>query len=339
MRNRRGSILIVILWSLFFLAMLAMAINAYIWPQLELSGRLLSKAKMHYLARAGVYRSIFEIESDKAGLYSSLHDSWSTNDEAFKDVPLGAGTFSVIKPALPGESKPRYGLTDEESKININKAAKDVLSYLFEKEAGLESDDALKVADSILDWVDKDDSLHVDGREDSYYQSLSKPYHCKNGDFQVLEELLLVYGVTRDAFDKIKDIITIYGDGKVNVNTADRRVLLALGIDEELVDEIIKFRSGSYSKKEDKENLDAKSESASQDSVFTDAAIAAVLGAAIHITGHQANQLDKIAPLLGVKSDNFRGTVKGMLQRKGTSEDITFVYDRADKVIKYWREE
>ena len=57
------------------------------------------------------------------------------------------------------------------------------------------------------------------------------------------------------------------------------------------------------------------------------------------ISGADAGELTRAASTLGVKSDNFRGVIKGSLGREGTAATITFVYDRADKLIKYWREE
>src|SRR5262249_10422864 len=52
------------------------------------------------------------------------------------------------------------------------------------------------IANSILDWLDPDDSPRTSGAENDYYQSLSQPYSCKNGPLDSLEELLLVKGVT-----------------------------------------------------------------------------------------------------------------------------------------------
>ena len=55
---------------------------------------------------------------------------------------------------------------------------------------------------------------------------------------EVLDELLLVKGVTRDIFDKVKDRVTVYGTGQVNINTAGMRVLQSLGMSEELAEKI-----------------------------------------------------------------------------------------------------
>lgn len=48
----------------------------------------------------------------------------------------------------------------------------------------------------------------------------------------------------KNIFEKLKNYITIYGSGKINVNTASGVVLLALGINQDLVDKIVSFRLG-----------------------------------------------------------------------------------------------
>ena len=45
-------------------------------------------------------------------------------------------------------------------------------------------------------------------------------------------------------YDKIKEFITIYSSGSVNINTASNEVLISLGIDERVVEKIVEFRVG-----------------------------------------------------------------------------------------------
>ena len=60
--------------------------------------------------------------------------------------------------------------------------------------------------------------------------------------FKVKEEILLVEGMDKEKFEQFKDLITVYGDGKVNINTASEGVLKALGLEEELVGIIVRYR-------------------------------------------------------------------------------------------------
>ena len=320
LNSENGSILIIVLWALFFLTMLAMAIGAYVRPQLDLSKRMLDNTKMRYLARAGVERAVFEVENDKTDDYDGLLDSWSANDEAFKNAELDGGTFSVMKSRRSSGEKEEYGLIDEERKININKVPYNVLKNLFEIAVQAGGEDADIMADCVLDWRDEDDSLHKDGAEEEYYSSLAKPYHCKNGDFESLEELLLVKGVTPEIFDKVKDIITIYGDGVVNMDTADMQVLQVAGLDKKTAEMIIRSRANTYADMASKTDALIKENG---------------------VSAQEALELQRVmgAGLLGGQSYNFRGYSSGRLPGSARSADIEFVYDRNDKIIKYWREE
>ncbi|MDO8536217.1 MAG: helix-hairpin-helix domain-containing protein [Candidatus Omnitrophota bacterium] len=109
-----------------------------------------------------------------------------------------------------GRGKFKYTLEDEEGKINVNKASIDVISRLpeFSKET------AKNVFDSKL-----------------------KP-------FRAIEELMLVEGVDEALFNKCKGLITVYGKGSVNVNTAPADAFRALGLDEDVINAIMNFRAG-----------------------------------------------------------------------------------------------
>ena len=56
------------------------------------------------------------------------------------------------------------------------------------------------VIDSILDWRDSNRDHRLNGAEEDYYRGLDPPYSCKDGPFDVVEELLLVRGVTPELF-------------------------------------------------------------------------------------------------------------------------------------------
>jgi general secretion pathway protein K len=67
--------------------------------------------------------------------------------------------------------------------------------------------------DSILDWRDEDSLHRANGAEDDYYRSLPEPYEAKDDDFESVEELLLVKGVTPEMFHGgLKDIVTVMTD-------------------------------------------------------------------------------------------------------------------------------
>jgi general secretion pathway protein K len=99
----------------------------------------------------------------------------------------------------------------------------------------MEAEAAKALIAAIKDWLDPDDApTEGGGAEADYYQSLDKPHGCKNGPMTSLAELLLVRGMTEALYNGkeggpgLKDLVTVYSDGKININTAGPEVLNAL---------------------------------------------------------------------------------------------------------------
>lgn len=126
---------------------------------------------------------------------------------------------------------------DESGKLNINSAWGDngsPLPYFSEiatrliKNSGL----SLDLLDSLADWRDTDDNPHPAGAENPYYRNLKPPYEARNGKLSTVEELRLVKGIDAAAFKKLRRFVTVYDDcSKVNINTAPKEVIGALGDD------------------------------------------------------------------------------------------------------------
>jgi len=99
----------------------------------------------------------------------------------------------------------------------------------------VEEEEAKALVNTITDWLDKDDEPAGEfGAETDYYQSLEHPYECKNGPFTSLAELQLVRGMTEALYygseenPGLRDLLTLYSNGKVNINTAGPLILKAL---------------------------------------------------------------------------------------------------------------
>lgn len=331
---RRGSILIGVLWSLFFLASLALVINSLITPQLSLAARLRDRVVLRHITEAGMKKAIIEIRADETEGYDVLNDTWSVNEDAFKEIQLSDGKYFSLKYAVSGEEgsegQEYYGLTDEERKININTATGDVLNKLLEIAGEASSQESADIADAIIDWRDEDDEPGDNGAEDSYYEGLSPGYVCKNAPFDVLEELLLVKAMTQDIYDKVKDYLTVYGNGKVNLNTAEVLVLQSLGMRSSLTEKVITFREG-----------DDGTIGTEDDNAFNSTEGAGLLlSSKVGLNAEETNEFIAIAEgdLAGVQSDHFRGISIGALQDQEMSARIVFVINR-DEQIRYWRQQ
>jgi len=138
-------------------------------------------------------------------------------------------------------------IVDEDSKVNIGLIStygtvplmeNPTAIQLFGLMSGEEHDqwfydrniDRWELISNLLDWVDRDNmrSGAQGGYEDDLYNNLDSPYLSKNASFDTKEEIRLVEGWQDDVFDRFAEHITLYGSGKININTASPEVLMGL---------------------------------------------------------------------------------------------------------------
>jgi type II secretory pathway component PulK len=236
--------------------------------------------------------------------------------------------YSYLEDGVP---RMRYGLQDEESKMNLNKAEEKVISRLLETVAGLSGDEALELAYRIVDWRDADSFFQhpLYGAEDSDYRDLSTPYECKDEPFEVLEELLLVKGMDREIFDQIKDFITVYAENALNINTVSPEVLQAYGLSESLIKKILSFRAGQD-----------KIEGTVDDNVFTQAGeIVARLSQGYDLSPSEVAELSNFTAQVNpvTVSEYFMIRSQGRLLKKNQEAQIDAVVSGGGQ-IRYWRE-
>jgi len=332
--NREGSILIIALWSLCLLATFAVILGYEVRQKLTLIQRLDERDKSYLISEAGIKKAIVQIKKEKPENNFTLNNPLSNNASLFKDIEIGDGKanicYNYYTEGEPARWETRYGVSDEESKININKISLPVLDRLFRIVLGFGEIEASELAAAIIDWRDSDSELSIPAgsAEDPYYRNLDYPYEAKDADFEVLEEVTLVKGITEGIFRKIENYITIYGDGKVNINTASQPVFLALGLNREIVDKILNFRCGE-------DGL----EGTLDDNVFdTQADIVPRLSQIYHLNDAEISQLSSISERYFVtNSEYFMIESVARLNNKKNASTTTCVVDRSGKILS-WQE-
>ena len=253
--RRKGSILVLVLWTLGLLSVFAVYLGDGVRQRLEFLSRIETRNTLQWIAEAGVKRAIAAIGSiDKKSVFIDLHQPWSADAGSFSEVPVCGGTFTVgyayeskeyaQVQSGPEEFKMMYGAADAESRLNVNTADQDELSRIIQRAAGVDLDTADTIASCIVDWRDPDSASLPRGAEDEYYRSLHNGYVCKNFPFQTIDELCYVKGVTPEIFSRIQPYLTVYGSGKININTAYATTLSALGLSDEVIAKILRFRCG-----------------------------------------------------------------------------------------------
>ena len=235
-RSRRGSVLMLTLWILLFLCALAAAVGALVSARIELAAGLRDRLVAYAAAEAGVEVARSEARRETNAWTDALQP-WSTRTAAMQDVPLGDGTFTIVHLAedRKGGVTNAPGMGDEESRLNLNQVTNEEVELVFRallrEAADAEPDAAESLAASVADWVDPDDTPRRNGAESAHYRGLPRPYDCRNGPMESLDELLLVKGMTPRLLDRLRPFVTIYGDTRaVNLNTAGPTVLRSLAM-------------------------------------------------------------------------------------------------------------
>jgi type II secretory pathway component PulK len=147
-------------------------------------------------------------------------------------------------------------IKDEHSKINWLKTSPDIWRVLLEN-AGVTPQDADAWFDSLTDWQDGDDLHMLNGAESSDYQNLPDfKYRSKNAPVQDMGELFWIkggykmFGLKLGANSHgrkaaLLPMTTIYGDGKININTAPAVLIAAaLSMTVEGGEQVVRTRLG-----------------------------------------------------------------------------------------------
>lgn len=158
-------------------------------------------------------------------------------------------------------------IIDEDSKIDVNspargeafsetKVANQLMGLMFgpqndplfsQRDADGQFSDRQQICAAIIDWADPNqdqtscdvasETAQAAAPEDSFYSLLDHPYERKNAAFDSFEELRRVRGMSEDFWATFIDpdpdrpdkrVVTVWGQGTINVNTANPQVILTL---------------------------------------------------------------------------------------------------------------
>lgn len=251
LKDNRGFALILTILVISLIVMLTLQFNISMRTDLTSSVNLKDGIVLNAIARSGFNCAMGLLSEDgSANEFDSLNEMWA-RPEVFSEVSgsmFEEGRFMVEISDLSGKIQINQ-LVDKNGKVV--KAQRDLLERFLGSEVfGIDPDAITDLVDAIKDWIDTDDHVTRFGAENGYYNSLEKSYSCKNAPLEFLSELLLIRGMTKEFFYGTKEkqgisgYLSVYGDGRININTAPPIVLKALskGLDDEMVDEILSYR-------------------------------------------------------------------------------------------------
>ena len=168
------------------------------------------------------------------GIGDSYTEDWKAMTEQ---------TFS--QPLMLGGASCAVRIEDESGKMLVNKADEGAMTALFEfydlgiiasftiVDEEMKTGAATRLSQRILDYIDADMTPRSLGAEESAYleAGLLPP---RNGPMTDIRELLNIPGITRDLMvasgtrPGLEDLLTVHGDGRINLNTAPEGVIRAI---------------------------------------------------------------------------------------------------------------
>jgi len=257
--TNKGVALLMVLWILMLLMVIVSEFAFSMRIDVNITRNYKETIQAYYIAVAGLHRGIFEIVDRTNNPIPFQTIDYDESDTDLPDWRIN----SEIPPVAFGNGHYKIRIDNENGKININRAGRSLLTLML---AGFDLDDDEKdiILDSIMDWRDKDHNHRLNGAEDDYYLSLPESYECKDDDFDSIDELLLVRGITTEIYyHHIENYITVipWKDNgrslkkvlknkadynRLNINAMSRKLWAMFpDMEEEMVDEIINYREAA----------------------------------------------------------------------------------------------
>ena len=212
-----GIALVAVLWLVVLLGAIVAIVGRNSRLDTKMCYAQMQGLRTRWASRAGIETAIAALNEDDRQS-DNLKELWFSNEEDFNDIRLEGCSFNVR-------------ITDEAGKLNLNTAKKKQLMALPEMTE--------EIADSILDWRDKDNTPRQAGAECGYYQNLRYGYKIGNGRFGTVRQLLMVKGVREELLysrsTRWIDLLTCYsadnnkdadGQERININQADENKLV-----------------------------------------------------------------------------------------------------------------
>ncbi|MFZ3137887.1 MAG: type II secretion system minor pseudopilin GspK [Thermodesulfovibrionales bacterium] len=225
LRNQNGIALIVTLLVLAIITAMVVEFAYGVYTGTNNLYNWRDSQRLSLMARSGVNVS------------ARLVSDWLNNQNytpGFIEMPI-ENPFEDFKGTIT------VRIEDENSKFNVNtiinqRGEKDTYGY----DSFIRLLEALlldkKIADRVLDWIDNDSIANLPDSETN----------AKNLPFVSVDEMLLINGITRKDYDTLLPYVTVFGDGKININGAEKPVLRSLsGISDVLAQTVIDYRKNT----------------------------------------------------------------------------------------------
>jgi len=265
-----------------------------------------------YVERTIEYQQLYEVSELAVDAVKELLSNDDSDADYFGEpwsqnytIPIENGFIEVVIVDQERYLNPNYLVEGDK----IDQTYLKIFERLFDM-----LDIEYRFLDNLIDWIDKN-SISNGGIEEY------PRYKAKNGKLDTIEELWLIGGINKRIYNGkvdmygykpgLKDVLTTYSNGKVNVNTASKWVLMSLDDD---IDETLAAGIITYRKKKPFKNLND-------------------LNLVDGITGDIIHRISSVAD---IKSENFLAMLTVKLGDR--TYKVYFLLERKNnKVKEKWR--
>ena len=283
---RRGAALLAVIWLIAILALATMTALRVITFDVEVASAKIHGSRARHVAEMGIAIGCNPVVK--------------RSDPILRQLDADAGEGFEVR------------VMSEGSRFNINAILlKDDTALLRSMfiDWGLELDDAQAVTDALMDWVDPNDEVALNGAEVQQYEALGRINQPFNRPFYDLSEMRLVLGM--DLVEEVRpdwrEWFTIWSGGLLDLNDAPAELIAAaaeLRVEQaEIIPETVRGTDGQRD---------------TQDDVpFENAA------AALDLLGIDANARPDIARRFTVNDTTTR--IESIGQAEGAKRKITVI--------------
>lgn len=220
--THRGLVLVIVLWIVSLLSVMAGAFAYSMRVETQLATSSAERARARALAEAGL----------------AYATAWQRDPEVQKQWPPNGDPHDW----LFGGGRVRIQVVDAAGFVNLNTANLELVGAMLAA-GGMEGRDRDSLAAAIVDWRNPDENRTPNGAKNAEYRAagLMGP---KNAPFESIEELQQVLGMTREVYQRIAGMVTVFSyHSSVNPELAPASLLQALGVDERIVAEYVETRT------------------------------------------------------------------------------------------------
>jgi general secretion pathway protein K len=189
-RRERGWALISVLWTTAMLGMMAAATQDLTVTSVRAERRALTRAHLDADLDAATVRAVLALDDARTA------SRWRIDSQPYPFTYDGVTMVVTIQ--------------DEDGKFDLNESDDDTIAPLFQS-VGVDQKTANILADRIVEWrteANSDDTHTLHGGSDADYAGVS--WRPRHDDFQSIDELRLVLGMTPAIYERVKPYITVY---------------------------------------------------------------------------------------------------------------------------------